>query len=242
MNRKVFDRFKFIIIFITAFIAFSISFAWAGQVKLQWDPNDPAPEGYRVFTRVENTLYDYTKPQPVLEFADGNILHPTALVTVDLPGLPMKAVKYYFIVRAYDGDLESEDSEEVFWTINRTPPDLVSSIQAEYNKASSEISLSFVQPNADRAKYWKVFYTFTSGSSYVEFDTIQNTGQAQPSSTKAFTAVSVGEIKTVYFVVIGFYDDESFSENSAEASVVIDRRVKPQPPINLKVGVIIPVQ
>ena len=36
--------------------------AMAAQVKLAWDANNPAPTGYRIFTRQAGQQYDYTKP------------------------------------------------------------------------------------------------------------------------------------------------------------------------------------
>jgi hypothetical protein len=207
--------------------------AIAADVTLAWDHNDPLPEGYRIFLRQDSGSYNYTSPA---------WQGPENTATINnLYGIPMIESTYFFVVRAYLEDLESADSEEVFFTIDRTPPLKITSIQAAYDRAQSAISLSFVQPSPDRAKYWKVFYTFTSGQDYVEFDTIFNTGQAEPSLTTAFTAVPEGERKTVYFAVVGFFDDESFSENSAEVAVDINRIVL-TPPANITIKVVIPVE
>ena len=34
----------------------------AASVSLRWDPNDPAPEGYRVFARISHKVYNYNQP------------------------------------------------------------------------------------------------------------------------------------------------------------------------------------
>ena len=36
--------------------------SFSAQATLAWDPNDPAPEGYRIFQRIEGQTYDYSQP------------------------------------------------------------------------------------------------------------------------------------------------------------------------------------
>jgi chitinase len=74
--------------------------ALAASVSLQWDPNDPTPEGYRVFARRSDQVYNYSQPD-----WEGS----TATCTIDTLE---DQTEYYFVVRAYDGSLESADSEE----------------------------------------------------------------------------------------------------------------------------------
>ena len=71
------------------------------QVTLAWDPNDPAPEGYRIFQRTEGQAYDYT--QPVWQGSNTT----TTVYTLEYN------TTYYFVARAYDGDLESIDFPEI---------------------------------------------------------------------------------------------------------------------------------
>ncbi|BBO71683.1 hypothetical protein DSCA_56130 [Desulfosarcina alkanivorans] len=78
--------------------------ALAASVSLQWDPNDPAPEGYRVFARRSDQLYDYSQPD-----WEGNATGCTI-------GNLDDQTDYFFVVRAYDGSLESADSQEVHYT------------------------------------------------------------------------------------------------------------------------------
>ncbi len=95
---------KVILVFIAA-VWFSAAFAHASaNVTLGWDANDPEPEGYRVFVREAGSDYDYAHP-----------IWEDRLTTCTLVGLT-EGVTYYFVVRAYEGDLESVDSEEVSYT------------------------------------------------------------------------------------------------------------------------------
>ena len=76
----------------------------AAQVSLQWDANDPIPDGYRLFQRQSGQAYNYTVPIQNLTGTN---------CTVD--GLE-EGTTYYFVVRAYVGDDESGDSNEVEYT------------------------------------------------------------------------------------------------------------------------------
>ena len=76
----------------------------AAQVTLQWDSNDPEPDGYRLYQRQSGQAYNY---------ATANWTGTDAACTVsDL----QDGVTYYFVVRAFVGTDESGDSNEVSYT------------------------------------------------------------------------------------------------------------------------------
>ena len=87
-----------------AIIAGIVTFAHSANVTLRWDANVPAPDGYRVFAREGTQSYNYDHP-----------LWEDNLTTCTLTGLD-EGVTYHFVVRAFDGALESADSEEVSFT------------------------------------------------------------------------------------------------------------------------------
>jgi hypothetical protein len=70
-------------------------------VTLNWDCNDPSPEGYRIYQRTEGNTYDYSKP-----------VWTGAKPTSTVYNLDYDKT-YYFVARAYDGANESGDSNEV---------------------------------------------------------------------------------------------------------------------------------
>jgi hypothetical protein len=72
-------------------------------VNLQWDPNDPTPEGYRVFVRTSDQSYNYSQPD-----WEGNM---TACTIDNLND----QTAYYFVIRAFVDGVESADSEEVIY-------------------------------------------------------------------------------------------------------------------------------
>jgi hypothetical protein len=87
--------------------------ALAADVQLAWDANDPAPDGYRMFQRLESAAYDYTAP--IWQGAE-NLMTATGL---------QENTTYCWVVRAYVGASESGDSNEVCATIEAPPERLV---------------------------------------------------------------------------------------------------------------------
>jgi hypothetical protein len=99
------------ILFIIFFLSISVM-AQAAQVTLAWDPNSPAPEGYRIYQRLGGEGYDYTAPVWPKSGDD-----PTQ-TSCTISGLDDDA-SYFFVVRAFVGNDESGDSNEVNYV---TPP------------------------------------------------------------------------------------------------------------------------
>jgi hypothetical protein len=84
--------------------------ASAAQVTLQWDANDPAPSGYRLYQRIAGQAYDYTAPK-----WSGT---QTTCTVSDLSD----GTTYYYVVRAYQGTDESGDSNEVTYAPGTPAP------------------------------------------------------------------------------------------------------------------------
>lgn len=87
----------------------SFSVPQTDEVKLAWDANDQTPTGYRIYQRLEGQSYDGA--QPVWEGA------ATSCTVYNLA----YETTYYFVVRAYSGDTESGDSNEVTYTTGAMP-------------------------------------------------------------------------------------------------------------------------
>ncbi|MBR9980169.1 MAG: fibronectin type III domain-containing protein, partial [Desulfatitalea sp.] len=82
--------------------------AHAAQVTLAWDANDPIPDGYRVFQRTEGGGYNDASPAWSGTSTSATVNNLAENTT------------YYFVVRAFSGNLESANSNEV--TYRYTPP------------------------------------------------------------------------------------------------------------------------
>ncbi len=88
------------ILFSLLFTLSTTSTAYAMKIQLQWDASASNPDGYRVFHRVAGNSYDYDNPS-----------WEGSKTTCSITGLS-KTIDHYFVVRAYDGSLESHNSNE----------------------------------------------------------------------------------------------------------------------------------
>lgn len=112
MSKRLYSQFNTLvllsltlgIIFLATSVGFSAdtySIPQTAEVTLAWDPNDPAPDGYRVYQRSEGNSYNYSEPSWTGPGTTGTVYNLDWDTT------------YYFVVRAYAGTQESADSEEV---------------------------------------------------------------------------------------------------------------------------------
>jgi len=220
------------IVLMLCFIFVFISCAMAGEVKLtlMWDANTETNlAGYKTYiSDVSGSGYT--------QFGDV-ILAGTETVDFSFSAATgTEAVKKFFIVRAYNtNDLESGNSNEVYWIYNFAPYELTASLDGD------DITFSWKQISIELVKKWKLYYTETSGKDYQELAVIEYIGQEGPQYTTTKTmSVPSGEMKTFYFVMVAFDDavdptgNIAFSENSNEVSVTIDKR-PPAPVYNVTI-------
>ncbi len=105
-RRKLFKSIRVFISFGYFLVAFPFVVA-AAQVTLQWDSNNPAPDGYNLYQRVAGQDYDYA-----------TTVNQTAITETTYSVDNLQAgVTYYFVVRAFAGSDESADSNEVEYTV-----------------------------------------------------------------------------------------------------------------------------
>ena len=81
------------------------------SVSISWEAIDPTPEGYRIYHRMEGQSYDFDAPA-------WSGTETTAIIS-DLD----YDIAHYFVIRAFEGELESEDSEEVSIFLTETDSD-----------------------------------------------------------------------------------------------------------------------
>ena len=80
------------------------------EATLAWDPNDPAPDGYRIYQRTDGQAYDYSQPVWTGAGTTGTVYNLDYDTT------------YYFVVRAFASGEESADSNEVSFSASSPPP------------------------------------------------------------------------------------------------------------------------
>ncbi len=84
-------------------IAFPLVVSAAAQVTLEWNENDTTPDGYNLYQRADGHTYDYSNPVNQT---------PITATTYTVGDLETENT-YYFVVRAFLGDQESGNSNEV---------------------------------------------------------------------------------------------------------------------------------
>jgi hypothetical protein len=239
---------------VIAFVALTLAFIMIGnadadQVTLQWDYNDPAPDGYLLYQRQDDGTYNYGQAVVIPGTTNDQGDIPPTLNTVTITGLGVicNITDYYWVVRAYldrSGTRDtSGDSNEVTMRVDWDCPIAVTNFQATFNYETSEINMGFEQTGNVPVDNWKIYSTTTPGENYQLFDTVTNDGSNTPTITKPFTDVAEGDRQTIYFTVVSFrFADNAdiHSPNATEVAVDIDRRTTPQAP-SLRV-VTIPVQ
>lgn len=211
------------------------------EFTIRWDPNDPTPDGYAVYAREDGQTYDYSQPlwegqetettidyllpplpdiqPPVNLSAVWNRITGNVTVNWTQPELLINEQLYYLVVRAF---------------LNPTTPDG----QRLESPDSNEVNVT--QANGNTLQRWEVFYAEQSGGPYSSLDTV--TDLSQPIITQPITTVPEGEMKTIYFTVVAFGEENTFSQNAQEVSVIVDRRGIPLPPDGVSVEVTVPVQ
>jgi hypothetical protein len=202
---KYANRFFLKVLFTSiALIAGSVGLGLSANVTLRWDANVPAPEGYRVFAREGSQAYNYDNPI----WEENN-------TTCTLIGLS-EGVSYHFVVRAYDGELESADSAEVSYTPAGVVPNQAPFADAGQNQTVYENeSVTLDGSGSSDADGSIIEYHWAqSGGTGVSLD---NASAAQPSFPAPVVGIN-GETLTFSLTVTD--DDGSTSISSTTVSVL----------------------
>lgn len=215
----------------------------ADEVTLQWDYGDTPIDGFRIYSGPMGQFDDGTWG-PQLEEAPlvDNITPDMREVLTSQPGWAGQSKKFCFIARAFKGDEESPDSNDVCIVINNTPLIAPSDLAGTYS--DDMIEISWTQADAIRAHYWIIYYRIGDGA-FIQLDRVDNIGQGELKLTKAFDAVEAGQSVDVQFAIVAFKNTDVFSPDSEILTITVDRSdvSVPIPPVeNLRFKVLVPVQ
>lgn len=241
MRAKIVWSIIFIWFFLMAFLFFTAS-ARSENITLQWDHSgDPVADGFHIFSRIAGGQYDYNSPMETIEYPDGNIPADVRAVTIELEGEPDNILKYEFVARAFVTDLNSEDSNQVDYTVVRIPPPKALNLSGEFDRQNSIIKIQWDQPQDDYlVNHWRVYYKDSDQGpeSYSELGLIRKDNPLE--LTTEFNIVENGEQKNIDFVVVSYRRSGVWSGNSQTLTLNIDRRIV-SPVENLRINIEIPV-
>jgi hypothetical protein len=224
---------------VLSFLLLIPTMSFSEMIQLEWNysaDDQVKIDGFKIYMkRAYTEEYDFNNPETTLS-AD------IRSYKIDLEPVNNSNRNYVFVVRAYKGEQESDNSNEVGYKVIGIKPAAPIELTGEYNRETSILNLSWEQPQDEFDIWqWIVYYRLEDETEFTELGTVDK-GQALM-LTKDFNVVEPGQSKTVYFTVVAFRRDFTIhSENSAEFSIVIDRQGPPVPPDNLKINIEIPVK
>lgn len=196
--------------------------AYDYKITFAWDANDPTPDGYRVFSRDDGVAYDHSSPN-----WEGTINQ----ATIDYVCQEGQVCVTHHVVRAYVGDMESQDSNEVSYTFNGVKPSQPENLSAEYDKILKQITFTWTQPGQDGISKWAFFMKDIDDqdSTYSEIATVAG-------DSGAVDTVYQGELDLpeklnhVEFVAVAFNESGVWSDDSD--SVYLEINLLPPVPNN----------
>jgi hypothetical protein len=197
--------------FLCAVALFYCSTANAAQVTLAWDPVQPAPEGYRLYSRTESGAYNYAAP-----------VWTGTTSTCTINNLSDNTA-YRFVVRAYVGGNQSGNSNEVRYTtpspINLPPIANAGVDQSVISGAMVTLRGSGNDPEGQSLRFqWR-----QTGGTTVQ---LSNASIARPT----FTAPTVTSGSTTLLFSLTVTDTHNASASDT-CRVVVSAATANQPPV-----------
>lgn len=178
----------------------------AAQVTLQWDPNNPTPDGYCVYQRTSGGTYNYNNPAwPT----DGKN-HAETSATIS--GLT-EGQTYYFVVRAHDGGVFSGNSNEATYQVPIAQP-------VAYTIAASSGSNGKITPsgNVSVTGGSSQNFTFTPTTGYQVADVSINGKSVGARQSYTFSNVTQNQTISVTFSAIPAQNQAPVAEAGANQS------------------------
>lgn len=174
--------------------------AQAAQVTLAWDANTPAPDGYRLYQRMEGGSYNYASPAWSGTTISGTLDHLADDTT------------YFFVVRAFSGSVESADSNEVsFRTVPAAPATYTITASAGPNGGITPSGTTSVTHGGSQT------YTISADNGHHIADVRVNGNSVGAVSSYTFTQVSADQTISATFAVENFNVYASAGEGGAIA-------------------------
>lgn len=207
------------------------------HVKLAWDMPEGPYDGVRIYQKIGDG--SYSAPLATEEYPDGNIPAGSSELMVVMPGEENSVSVYSWVARAYLGEVESDDSNEVSYIVVNTIPLTPGSVTAEYDLETNQIVMSWDQPTEEyMPDKWVIEYQIGEGA-WTPIGDIPG-GTNDFLFETPFDLIGDGEYGTVNFRVVAYRRSGVQSEASQTLPVEIDRRIKPPiPQLNIEVPTVI---
>ena len=200
----------------------------AEHVKLVWNMPEGPYDGVRIYQKIDEGSV-YGAPMATEQYPDGNIPAGTRELDVIMPGEENSVSTYSWVARAYLGDVESDDSNEVSYIVVNTIPMTPDSVTAEYDLETNQIVMSWAQPTEDyMPDKWVIEYQVGDGE-WTQLGNIPG-GTSDFLFETPFDLIGDGEYGMVNFRIVAYRKSGVASTASDVLPVEIDRRIKPPTP------------
>lgn len=236
-----------IALFIALFMILVVSVCQApgDEFTFSWDYDDGATiDGFKLYSGHMGQFADGTWGAQYGDPIITGIPPDAREITTVENGWEGQAKKFCFKMRAYRGENESADSNEVCVTIDNTPLQAPQGALGQWDASNNVVILQWSQPDLNRTKYWQVYYKFSGEAEYRLLDKLDNSGQPDLVLSKEITDVPAGEIRDCIFTIVAYKDNAVFSPDSDEVAITIDRTPDApiEPPQNFRMSLTIGVQ
>ena len=226
------------------------AYASADILTFQWDYTDTPVDGFYLYQALvvydtEQDLwlgqYDFTVPVVTGEFPDGKIPAQRRELTTEVLGVENAIQKFCWVLRAYRGGQESENSNQICAKINNLPLVAPVALNGVYDRDAETIKLTWVQENNDRVQYWQVYYRLPEQDEFTLFTRVDSAGEQAASITLPFDKVALGSQADVTWTVVAFKNPRAYSPDASNVSVSVDRRdpdAPLPPPVELRFKIV----
>jgi|GEM_PF-3490411 len=207
-----------------------------GTISLSWQksPDDITTgdiEGYRIYRRLDSEDFD----DPLVSVEPGTTEYDDT--TVD------DLVDYYYIITAYDGDLESAPSNEAgpVAADDELPPGRIIDLTAEPGDIEGQVNLAWTAPGDNdgtgRAQTYYIKYSATEIVSEQDWNSATLITQNVPTPATAgteetMTAIGMPAWENIWFSIRAEDDRQNVSQISNSASTTPQDDVTPPGTIN----------
>lgn len=223
----------FILLALLAVFFYRIIDANGEELLLIWDEPVDQIEGVKIFQKTarEGDVYDFTTPV-------ADVKYPSTQVIIEVPGEDGAVLKYLWVARAYRGELESANSNEINYKVVNIPPLTPVSLSADYD--NDVIRLTWDQPNDDHpVNHWLLYFKHSDGSEFIPVGRV-NEGNELELTKDISSLAPIGSISELTFTVVAYRRSGVYSANSQEVNLTIDRR-QVEPIQNLRIEIEIPI-
>lgn len=233
----------FLCLLLLASLVATPSFAANRDITLAWDHDGVDLAGFKIYYGTSAGAYSAPVDVGMASKCADLAITPEEfcyILNVDVPDDSTTA--FYITGTAYDAESnESVYATEITEVYDFEVPPTVVDLSASYDKGTSVLTFSWTYETnwLPKIEKWTLLESLTPGTGYLKVVDIPYDPNATPPYTTEVTLTVVEEQVTKYYVMVAHRGEENnnaYSENSNEVTVVIDK-MPPKSPFEFKIKI-----